>query len=76
VVAPGIGIPTGSVTFTISSNGTTLSSVIVPLTVINGVDEAVFTPKLASGTYAITAVYSGDPDFITSTSATYHQKVK
>jgi len=76
-VAPGTGVPTGNVTFSISSsNGTTLSSVAVPLAVlINGADEATFmTTFSTAGTYTITAVYFGDTNFKTST-ATFSQKV-
>ena len=72
-VAPGIGTPTGTVTFSI--NGTPQSP--VPLRVINGVDQATFTTApLSAGTYTITAVYDGDSNFITSTSAAFSQKVK
>ena len=72
-VAPGTGIPTGNVTFSI--NGTPQSP--VSLTVINGVDEAAFTTTLsAAGTYTITAAYDGDINFTTSTSSVIHQKVK
>ena len=72
-VAPGIGTPTGTVTFSI--NGTLQSP--VPLKVINGVDQATFTTApLSAGTYTITAVYVGDSNFTTSTSAAFSQKVK
>ncbi|MBV8487936.1 MAG: Ig-like domain repeat protein [Planctomycetaceae bacterium] len=52
-----------------------MSSATVPLTVINGVDEATFTTTLAAGTYTITAVYDGDSDFTTSTSSVLRQRV-
>jgi predicted secreted protein len=72
-VAPGIGTPTGTVTFSI--NGTLQSP--VSLTVINGVDQATFTTApLFAGTYTITAVYDGDSNFTTSTSAAFSQRVK
>ena len=71
-VAPGVGTPTGTVTFSI--NGTPQSP--VPLTVINGVDQATFTTApLYAGTYTITAVYDGDINFTTSTSKAFSQKV-
>jgi hypothetical protein len=70
-LAPGIGIPTGTVTFSI--NGTPQTP--VALTVVQGQDEAVFTTTLTTGAYTITAVYSGDLDFGTN-SASYRQKVK
>ena len=73
-VAPGIGIPTGTVTFSI--NGTPQSPA-VPLTMTNGVDQATFTTApLLAGTYTITAVYDGDSNFTTSTSAAFSQRVK
>jgi hypothetical protein len=72
-VTPGIGTPTGTVTFSI--NGTAQTPVAT-LTVVNGVDEATFTTTLSAGTYTITAVYTGDVDFTTSTSAVFNQKVK
>ena len=74
-VAPGIGTPTGMVTFSI--NGTPQSPA-VPLTMTNGVDQATFTTTapLLAGTYTITAVYDGDSNFTTSTSAAFSQRVK
>ena len=72
-LAPGSGLPTGTITFDI--NGTPQPA--VQLTVVNGVDVATFTYTFsAAGTYAITATYSGDTDFTTSTSAVLRQKVK
>ena len=74
-MAPGIGTPTGTVIFSI--NGTPQSQSPVPLTVINGVDQATFTTApLSAGTYTITAIYGGDSNFTTSTSAAFSQKVK
>ena len=70
-MAPGIGTPTGSVTFSI--NGTPQSP--VSLTVINGVDQAAFN-QLSVGTYMITAVYDGDSNFTTGTSKAFRQRVK
>ena len=80
-VAPGIGTPRGTVTFSIlTPNDTLLSSDPIPLAVlINGADEATFTTTLsAPGTYTITAVYddNNDNNFITSTSAVFTQTVK
>jgi hypothetical protein len=67
-VSPGAGTPTGTVEF---EEGTTdLGSG----TLTNGV--ATFsTATLATGSNAITAVYSGDSNFLTSTSATLTQTV-
>jgi hypothetical protein len=71
--APGSGTPTGTVTFSI--NGTPQSPV-VSLTVVNGVDEALFTYMFSTaGTYTITAVYAGDSNFATSTFSGFSQKV-
>ena len=71
-VAPGTGIPTGNVTFSI--NGTPETPVALTV-LINGADEATFTTTLAAGTYTITAVYDGDINFKTSSSAAFSQKV-
>jgi hypothetical protein len=76
-VTPGIGIPTGTVTFTISApDGTTLSSGTFQLTVVKGVDEAMFKYAFsAPGTYTIEADYNGDPNFAASSSL-FRQKIK
>jgi hypothetical protein len=72
VVTPGAGTPTGTVTF--MDGGTVLGT--ATLKVVNGVDEAIFTTSsLAVGSHAITAVYSGDIDFLTSTSKAISEKV-
>ena len=65
VVAPGSGMPTGTVTFkdgdTILGTGT--------LQVVNGVDQAVFsTTALTVGDHTITAVYGGDSNYFGSAS--------
>jgi hypothetical protein len=68
VVAPGAGVPSGTVTF---KDG---STVLGTGTLINGV--ATFrTAKLAVGSHAITAVYGGDSSFTASTSAALTQTV-
>ena len=66
VTSPGAGPPTGTVTF---MDGTaTLGT--GTLATVNGVTTATFTTSaLAVGSHSITAVYSGDTDDITSTSA-------
>jgi hypothetical protein len=62
VASPGAGIPTGTITFMM---GTT---VIGTGKLVNGV--AVFKlPKLAKGKHIFTAIYSGDANFVGSTSA-------
>jgi hypothetical protein len=65
VAAPGSGVPTGTVTF---KDGDTIF-VTGTLQVINGVDQAVCsTGALTVGDHAITAVYSGDPNYFGSSS--------
>lgn len=72
-VAPGAGIPTGTVSFTI--NGAPLGT---PVTVAGGPSGSVATSasisSLNPGTYTLTATYSGDGNFLTS-SATSGQPV-
>lgn len=66
--APGAGLPTGTVTF--FSNGTSLGTA----NVVNG--TATFqTTTLPTGTPSITATYSGDANFTTSTSSAVTQTV-
>ena len=68
VVSPGTGTPTGTVTF--DDNGTQIGTG----TLTAGV--ATFsTSSLAVGTQSITAVYSGDTNFTTSTSSAHSQVV-
>src|SRR5262249_34031688 len=72
VISPGIGIPTGSVTF---KDGTT-SLGTGSLSVINGKIVAAFaTSKLTAGIHSITAVYAGDANFKTSTTAAISQTI-
>src|SRR5262249_53201468 len=67
-VAPGAGTPTGTVSFL--DGGTSLGTA----TLTNG--TATFTTTaLTQGSHTITAVYSGDSNFITSTSAGVSQTV-
>jgi hypothetical protein len=67
-VAPGSGVPSGTVTF--KDNGTTLGT----LTLASG--SATFsTSSLSAGTHPITAVYSGSGSFAASTSNTVSQSV-
>jgi sugar lactone lactonase YvrE len=62
------GTPTGSVTF---NDGTT---VLGTATLSNGV--ATNSPTLIAGTHTITAVYSGDKNFATSTSSSVTETVQ
>ncbi len=69
VVPAGLGTPTQTVTF---YDGATAISPAVPLS--SGV--ATFTTStLAAGPHSITAIYSGDTNFITSTSAVLTQYI-
>jgi hypothetical protein len=68
-VAPGTGTVTGSVAF---REGSTL----LGTTALNGAGVATFsTAALAAGSHSITAVYGGDGNFATSTSAILTQVV-
>jgi Ca2+-binding RTX toxin-like protein len=72
VSSPGAGTPTGTVTF---KNGTTTLGTGT-LSTTKGVTTATFsTSTLALGSYSITAVYAGDTDDLTSTSAALGFKV-
>jgi hypothetical protein len=62
-VAPGAGAPTGTVVFTV--NGAQLGS---PATVVNGVATTTAFASLSPGTYRIKATYSGDGNFVGSSS--------
>ncbi len=67
-VAPGSGIPSGTVSFLSGS----ASLATVPL---SAGQAAYTTTKLATGTDAITAVYNGNASFATSASGVLHQTV-
>src|SRR5215470_6000985 len=60
---PATGVPTGTVTF--RDGAATLGA---PVALTNGVATLV-TSALAVGSHSLTAVYSGDDDFLASTSA-------
>jgi len=65
------GTPTGTVVF--NDGGTALSGALV----LSGAGVATFsTSTLVAGTHPITAVYSGDPNFTTATSAIVSQNVE
>jgi hypothetical protein len=67
-VAPGAGTPTGTITF---MDG---STVLGTVTLVNG--QATFTTStLSKGKHSISAVYSGDVDFVTSAAATLIQTI-
>lgn len=67
-VAPGAGVPTGTVTFAL--NGAPFGS---PVPLVGGQDSAHATSAglsdLTPGDYTVTATYSGDPDFLASSGA-------
>jgi hypothetical protein len=67
-VAPGAGVPTGTVTF---SNG---STTLATATVVNGVAKLTIS-LLPVGSDSITATYSGDENFLASASASLSQTV-
>lgn len=68
VLAPGSGTPTGTVTF--KDGGTVLGTAAIGLHPLS-----ITTSSLAVGTHGITAVYSGDTQFIGSASAPLSQVV-
>ncbi|MDT4942629.1 MAG: hypothetical protein QOJ34_2718, partial [Pseudonocardiales bacterium] len=71
-VAPGVGVPTGNVTFTIAGSGG--GSAVVAL---NASGQAAFaTSTLAIGTHAVTAVYNGDGNFNADPSNTLNQRIR
>src|SRR6266571_935596 len=67
---PATGVPTGTVTF--RDGAATIAG--SPVTLVNGVATLV-TSALATGSHSLTAVYSGDDDFLASTSAAVTQVV-
>lgn len=69
-VSPGAGVPTGTVTF---MDGTTT----LGTGTLDASGRATFqTSTLAQGTHSITATYSGDPNFVASTSSALIQSVQ
>lgn len=69
-VSPGGGTPTGTVQF---MDGTT---VLQTVTLVNGVASTTPNSALTIGTHTITAVYSGDGNFTTSTSTALTETVE
>jgi hypothetical protein len=68
-VAPGAGTPTGTVQFLDGGN-----ALGAPVSLTNG-SAALTTSNIGGGTHSITAVYSGDNNFNTSTSPAVTQTV-
>src|SRR5947199_12442 len=72
VVSPGVGTPTGAVTF--KDGAITLGA--GALSIVAGQNQVTFTmSSLSVGGHSITAVYSGDTNFVTSTSSALTQTV-
>lgn len=70
VVVPGVGTPTGTVTF---KDGSTLLSTAT----ISSTGQATFSSSsFTAGAHSITATYSGDSNFNGSTSPTLNQSVQ
>src|SRR3989442_968186 len=67
-VAPGTGVPTGTVTF---RDGAT---VLATVTLVNG-SASLTVSTLTTGSHSLTAVYSGSPNFNASTSPAVTQVV-
>ncbi len=73
---PGNTVPTGSVAFTYLLNGNTTPICSPTVTTTGGVTTATCNAALTvAGSYAVTATYSGDPNFTTSASAPHPQTV-
>jgi hypothetical protein len=68
-VAPGSGTPTGTVTFIIDG-------VSQPTLSLTGNQAILSTSSLSKGSHSITAQYSGNSSFSSSTSSAYTQKVR
>ena len=72
----GTTVPTGSVAFTYLLNGNTTPICSPTVTTTGGVTTATCNAALTTaGTYAVTATYSGDTNFMTSASAPHSQTV-
>jgi sugar lactone lactonase YvrE len=69
ISSTGVGIPAGSVTFTdTTTSGATTLAIVPPSPAAGGTFQAsMTTTALPSGTNQITAVYSGDANFVGST---------
>ncbi|MCF3146255.1 Ig-like domain repeat protein [Streptomyces platensis] len=68
-VPPGSGIPTGTVTFTVTDG---VNTVTLTGTLDGDGVAAVSTPLTTAGSYVITAVYGGDTNFTGSTDTDTH----
>jgi hypothetical protein len=68
-VAPGAGTPTGTVTFRVDG------MVVATVNLVNG-SASFSTSRLAKGHHVVTATYSGDNNFVDSSSPILVQTVK
>ena len=66
------GIPTGTVAFSASQGSRQIATATVAL---DASGNAAWTVSLASGQYGITALYSGDTDYLSSVSSTLSEVV-
>lgn len=71
-IAASTGSPTGTVTF---KDGSTVLGSAPVATVGGGRQASLAVPGLHAGTHAVTAVYSGDASFATSTSPAFSQEI-
>ena len=67
-VAPGVGVPAGSVTFKRGTTTIGSAALVAGVATLN-------TSTLAVGTHAITAVYAGSPNYAASTSPAMSQVI-
>jgi len=67
------GMPTGSIVFSATEESSQIATATLPL---NASGNATWTISLPSGQYGITALYSGDTDYLSSVSATLSQIVE
>ena len=68
-----VGMPTGSVAFSATQESGQVATATLPL---DASGNATWTISLPSGQYGITALYSGDTDYLLSVSATLSQIVE
>jgi len=68
-----VGMPTGSVAFSATQESVQVAMATVPL---DASGNAAWTVSLPSGQYGITAIYSGDTNYLSSVSTTLSQIVE
>jgi len=67
------GMPTGTVAFSVTPESGQVATATLPL---DASGNATWTISFPSGQYAITALYSGDTDYLSSVSTTFSQIVE